>query len=283
MAYVVPEVIDTASCRGDPCGESTAEPEAVMEVVGLWRYPVKSLQGEPIDAADVEADGVSGDRRWGLRDERTGRILTARRRPELLGASATYDGGEPVIVLPDGSTAVGPGRRTDEQLSEWLGSPVSLVASSEASAGRAEYFADATDDTSRAIEWTMPEGRFVDAAPVLVLTTASLRTAAAHLPDGVWDVRRFRPNILVDLEGEGWAEDAWVGQQIRIGAVTLTPTQPCVRCTMVTRSQPGLEADVEIFRTLARHHGGLFGVWCDVVTAGGVSLGDRAAQPASAL
>ena len=68
-----------------------------MEVVGLWHYPVKSLQGESIDAARVEADGVLGDRRWGIRDQRTGRILTARRRPELLGASAFYDGDEPVI------------------------------------------------------------------------------------------------------------------------------------------------------------------------------------------
>jgi len=252
-----------------------------MEFVGLWRYPVKSLQGEPIDGASVEADGVAGDRRWGLRDQRTGRILTARRRPELLGASATYDGDDPVITLPDGSTAVGRGRRTDSQLSEWLESPVSLVSSLGGDAGKAEYFADATDDTSQAIEWTMPYGRYVDAAPILMLTTVSLRTAAGHHPDGAWDVRRFRPNILIDLEGEGWVEDSWVGQQIRIGTVTLNPTQPCIRCTMVTRSQPGLDADVEMFRTLARHHGGLFGVWSDVVTTGSLSVGDRAAHLAS--
>src|SRR6478609_5379226 len=116
-----------------------------MEVVGLWRYPVKSLQGEPLDAASLEGDGVVGARRWGLRDERTGRILTARRRPELLGASATYDGDQPVITRPDGSTAVGPGKGTDRQLSEWLDCPVSLVASLPGDGGKAEYFADATD------------------------------------------------------------------------------------------------------------------------------------------
>jgi uncharacterized protein YcbX len=252
-----------------------------MEVVGLWRYPVKSLQGEPIDAARVEADGVAGDRRWGIRDQRSGRILTARRRPELLGASATYGGGDdPVITLPDGSTAAGLGDRTDRQLSEWLASPVSLVPSS-GEAGRAEFFADATDDTSRAIEWTMPNGRYVDAAPILILTTASLRTAAGYYPNGIWDVRRFRPNVLIDLEGDGWVEDSWVGRQIQLGAVTLIPTQPCIRCTMVTRTQPGLDADIEMFRTLARHHGGLFGVWSDVVIPGSLSLGDRAADLAA--
>lgn len=252
-----------------------------MEVVGLWRHPVKSLQGEQLDVSTVEADGVAGDRRWGVRDQRTGRILTARRRPELLTASATYDGSEPVITLPDGSTVVGPGERTDRQLSDWLGSPVSLVSSSAADPGRAEFFEDATDDTSRAIEWTMPEGRYVDAAPILLLTTASLRAGAGHHPDGAWDARRFRPNILLDVDGEGWVEDAWVGQQVQVGAVTLTPIQPCARCTMVTRPQPGLDADVEVFRTLARQHGGTFGVWCDVTTGGRVSLGDPATVPPS--
>jgi uncharacterized protein YcbX len=252
-----------------------------MEVVGLWRYPVKSLQGEPIDAARVEEDGVLGDRRWGIHDQRTGRILTARRRPELLGASAFYDGDEPVIRLPDGRTVVGPGRRTDGQLSEWLESPVSLTVSVVSVPGRAEYFADATDDTSQAIEWTMPVGRYVDAAPVLLLTTASLRTAASHCPSGVWDPRRFRPNILIDVGGEGWIEDTWVGQQVQVGPVTVIPTQPCIRCTMVTRSQPGLDADVEIFRTLARHHRGHFGVWSDVFAPGNVSVGDQVCVVAS--
>lgn len=251
-----------------------------MEVAGLWRYPVKSLQGESIDAARVEADGVVGDRRWGIRDQRTGRILTARRRPELLGASATYGGDEPVIRLLDGSTLVGLGRRTDRQLSEWLASPVSLVPST-GEAGRAEFFADATDDTSEAIEFTMPDGRYVDAAPILILTTASLRAAAAHHPNGVWDVRRFRPNVLIDVDGDGWVEDSWVGRQIQLGAVTLIPTQACVRCTMVTRSQPGLDADLDVFRTLARHHRGLFGVWSDVVVPGSLYVGDRAADLAS--
>lgn len=252
-----------------------------MEVVGLWRHPVKSLQGERLEVADLEGDGVVGDRRWGLRDQRTGRILTARRRPELLGASARYDGDTPVITLPEGDTVTGPGPATDLRLSQWLASPVSLVRSLDHAPGRAEFFEDPTDDTSATVEWTMPQGRFVDAAPVLVLTTASLRTAARHYPAGAWDPRRFRANIVVGLEGDGWVEDSWVGQQLTLADVTLVPTQPCVRCTMVTRPQPGLEADVDIFRTLARNHGGLFGVWCDVAVAGRLSVGDRGSLPSA--
>jgi uncharacterized protein YcbX len=247
-----------------------------MKVLGLWRHAVKSLQGERLESAHLEDDGLAGDRRWGIRDMRTGRILTARRRPELLGAAASYDGELPVITLPDGRAVAGPGPGTDGLLSRWLGSPVSLVASAGNAGGRAEYFADATDDTSRAIEWTMPAGRYVDSAAILVLSTASLRTAAQLYPGGVWDPRRFRPNVLIDVEGTGWLEDEWAGRTLSIGAVVLAPLQPCVRCTMVTRAQPGLEADVDVFRTLARHHRGLFGVWCDVLTGGTLSVGEEA-------
>ena len=247
-----------------------------VELVGMWRYPVKSLQGERVESATFQTSGMAGDREWGIRDERTGKILTARRRPELLAAAATYEENVPVITFSDGRRAVGPGAATDRLLSEWLVSPVSLVPSAGRKGGTAEYFADATDDNSEAIEWTMPIGRFVDASPVLVLTTASLRTAARLYPVGVWDPRRFRPNALIDADGDGWLEDQWVGQRLQIGAVALVPTQPCIRCTMVTRAQPGLDADLEVFRTLARHHRGRFGVWTDVLEGGRLSVGDRA-------
>jgi uncharacterized protein YcbX len=249
-----------------------------MHVAELWRYPVKSLQGESVPTVDLVTDGVAGDRQWGLRDVGTGRILTARRRPELLMAAATADaaGGAPHLGLPDGTVTAGAGEDTDAALSSWLGAPVSLVPAADTDPGRAEYFADATDDTSQAIEWTMPQDRYVDAAAVLVLTTSSLRTAADLHGDGDWHPRRFRPNVLLDTDGDGWLEDGWVGRPVAVGSAVLVPSQPCVRCTMVTRAQPGIAADVDIFRTLARHHGGLFGVWCDVRTPGRIAVGDPA-------
>ncbi len=248
-----------------------------MEVIGLWRYPVKSLQGEALTSAEVESDGFVGDRRWGIRDESTGRILTARRRPELLAAAAALDGDTPVITLPGGRTLSGPGQATDAALSEWLGSRVSLARSAGSAPGRAEAFTDATDDSSAAYEWTMPEGRFVDASPILLLSSTSLRTAAGLHPSGTWDVRRFRPNVLVAADGEGWPEDSWIGATWSSGEVELEPVEQCSRCTMVTRPQPGgLQPDVEIFRTLARHHRGRFGVWSDVRNAGTLTVGDTA-------
>ena len=248
-----------------------------MRLAQITRYPVKSLQGEALDVAEIERDGLGGDRGWGIRDETTGKVLTGRRAPELLFASASLaPHGVPVITLPSGVECHGPGAETDAALSEWLGKPVRLVHSVGAAGGRAEFFADPTDDASKALEWTMPADRFVDALPLLVLTTASLRTAAALHPEGDWNVRRFRPNLLVDGDGDGWVEDDWCGRSVlRIGAVELLPQEPCVRCTMVTRPQPDLVDDRDIFRTLARHHGGLFGAWTAIAAGGTVRVGDE--------
>ena len=248
---------------------------STSRVSAVWRHPVKSLQGEQLTEADIEADGVPGDRCWGIRDEETSRILTGRREPQLLlGAAVLTDDGEPEITLPDGRHIKGLGPHADAALCEWLGRPVRLVPAEGEPGGNAEFFADATDDSSPAIEWTMPEGRFVDAAPLLVLTTASLRAGAALHPDGDWDVRRFRPNLLLEIDDEGWIEDGWAGRLLQIGSATIVPKEPCVRCTMVTRPQPGLTRDLDIYKTLSRHHGGLLGMWTEVLTAGTVRAGD---------
>ena len=247
-----------------------------MRLAQITRYPVKSLQGEVVFFVVFEPDGLRGDRCWGIRDETTGKVLTARRAPQLLfAAAALAPDGAPVITLPTGVTCHGPGAESDAALSAWLAKPVRLVGSVGAPAGEAEYFADATDDASEAIEWTMPADRFVDALPLLVLTTASLRAAAALHPGGDWSVRRFRPNLLVEVAGDGWIEDSWCARaELHIGAAELRPQQPCIRCTMVTRPQPDLDADPGVFRTLARHHRGHFGAWTAVAAGGSVSVDD---------
>ena len=249
---------------------------AAMEVGQLWRHPVKSLQGEQVVEAVVEGDGVRGDRAWGIRDEATGRILTGRREPDLLlAASSLADDGRPQIALPSGEACVGTGPASDAALSAWLGRAVRLVAAVDVPPSTAEFFADATDDSSAAIEWTMPQDRFVDTMPVLLLTTASLRAGAALHPEGAWEPRRFRPNVLIEADGaDGFVEDDWCGRIVRVGEVEFEPQQPCGRCTMVTRPQPGLDRDLDVYKVLARHHGGTFGVWATVRTPGTIRAGD---------
>jgi len=245
-------------------------------IAELWRYPVKSLLGERVTTLRVVGDGADGDRMWGIQDRGDGRILTARREPRLLFASSRVaeQGCLPVITLPGGQELAGPGPATDVALSAWLAKPVTLVAAAESGAARAEYFADATDDASRAIEWTMPNGRFVDAYPLLVMTNAGLRGGAAAYSSGTWDVRRFRPNILIQLDGEGWLEDAWAERRLDVGSAQLLPRRRCMRCTMVNLAQPGLEKDVDIYKTLHRTHGGEAGMWTQVAQPGVISEGD---------
>ena len=246
-----------------------------MRIQEIWRYPVKSLQGEKLSEAAIDESGLRGDRCWGVRDETTGKILTGRREPQLLLAAATLaEDGELNIALPSGDVCRGSGSGTDLALSEWLRRPVTLVGAADAPGGEAEFFADATDDTSEAVAWTMPPGRFVDAMPLLLLTTASLRTGAALHPTGEWSVRRFRPNLLIDAAGDGWLEDDWCGSTVHIGSIAVVPRQGCVRCTMVTRPQRELVRDLDIYKTLARNHDGTFGVWTQVQTPGDVHVND---------
>jgi uncharacterized protein YcbX len=87
-------------------------------------------------------------------------------------------------------------------------------------------------------------------------------------------VRRFRPNVVVDTDGTDWLEDGWAGGDLRIGDAVIAIGVPCVRCTMVTRPQPGLERDLDVFRSLARHHHGTFGMWSDVRSSGPIAVGD---------
>ena len=246
-----------------------------VRIAQLWRYPVKSLLGERMPRLSLVSDGADGDRLWGILDRGDGRILTARREPRLLFAASRIGTGDvPLITLPDGLVLAGPGPATDDALSAWLGKPVLLVSAAQCDAPRAEFFADATDDSSPAIEWTMPKDRFVDAYPLLVMSTAGLRSGALAYAAGAWDVRRFRPNILIEIEGEGWPEDAWGGRRLRVGSAQLVPGRRCVRCTMVNRAQPGLDRDVNIYKTLNRIHGGDAGMWTQVAVPGSVSEGD---------
>jgi uncharacterized protein YcbX len=246
-----------------------------VRVAELWRHPVKSLQGELLEEAVVEATGLSGDRRWGIVDSETGTVLTGRRVPSLLLAASRLVGGEVELRLPDGQVLVAPSPHADDVLSRWIGRRVTLVHAESVDAGVGEFFEDATDDESAVVSWTMPPGRFVDALPLLLVTTASLRQGRALHPDGAWETRRFRPNIVIDVEEDGWVEDAWCGRTVHVGTAVVQPAVPCERCTMVTRPQPGLDRDLEVFKTLARHHGSTFGVWTAVLTPGVVRVGDE--------
>lgn len=244
-------------------------------VVGLWRHPVKSMQGEAVEHDELGALGLPFDRRWGVVDVETGKVLSAKREGKLLMAAARLAGDTPEVRLPDGEwTAINkPG--LDDELSAWLGRPVALKAADASEPVGYQMNVDATDDTSPIVDLPCPPGTFLDALPVHLLSTASLRAMANRHPDGEWDVRRFRPTVLVDVEGNGeFPEDAWIGSSIQVGGAEVTVVAPTVRCVMTTRAQPGLEWDLDIVNSVNRDHESNLGVYAVVSRPGRVAVGD---------
>jgi uncharacterized protein YcbX len=234
-----------------------------MRVAELWRYPVKSLQGERLAEAEIGALGISGDRSWALFDRDTGLGLTARRMPELLWGTARLraDGGVEV-VLPDGTV-------TDDErvLSGWLGRRVELRAATDDGDVAPSYEAPVDDDVPDPTEWMQWEGApgpFHD-SPRIRLSLVSTGTL------GTWDRRRFRANVVLD----GAGEDELRGQEAALGSVRLRFGVPVSRCVMTTRPQPGgIGRDTSVLKTIHRERGGLLAVRAAVLVPGTVRPGD---------
>ena len=228
-----------------------------MKVVGLWRYPVKSMQGEALVEADVDRRGIVGDRHWALVDVATGFTLTGRRQPELLLASATLDGDDVRIVLSDGSTP-----RTDTDLSDWLGHPVRLEAAGQRG-GLFENPVDAEHEDGEWVQWRGPGGSFHDSTrtQLSLVSTTTLRD---------WDVRRFRPNVVLDGDGE----DDLVATTIALGSTRLEVMKQIDRCVVVTRPQPALDRDLDVLRTINRERSSYLGVGAVVRESGRIAVGD---------
>lgn len=233
-----------------------------MRVRELWRYPVKSFQGERLQEAIVTADGIDGDRRYAIVDLDTRLGLTGRRVPELLFASAslTADGGVQ-ITLPDGRVANG-----DQALSDWLGRRVAL-RSADANVGR--RYEDVIDfEREQSSAWTTFDGAsgpFHD-SPRARVSLVSTDTS------GAWDPGRFRANILLD----GTGKDALVGSTIALGEALLDICGRIQRCVMVTRPQPGgIDRDLNVLRRIARERAACLAVGALTTRPGTVRVGDE--------
>ena len=223
-------------------------------VSALWRYPVKSMQGEQCDRLALEARGIEGDRRYALRDAagRLGSGKSTRRFRQidgLLELRAEGSGEKPQIVFPDGRRFGAGDPHLDAALSAAFGAPLALARENAVS--------------------------HLDASPVHLLTTASLAWLRAFLPDAEIDARRFRPNVLIDAPGAEPLEQSWIGRSVRIGdEVRLRITEPTQRCRMVTLAQAGLPADPRIVASLSRASDLLFGVYAEVLEPGRISCDD---------
>lgn len=245
----------------------------VGHVGALWRYPVKSMQGEQVSTSHMTDRGLLGDRALALYDEASGKVASAkspRSWPDLLEFEAAFvaepqpDQPQPPvrITLPSGEVV-----RTDEpdveaRLSTATGRQVRLITANPeggsfeqyvppvdgAEPGRTGFYRDTPNDL-------FGTGSLHDAASVHLLTEASLAHFTELYPDGDFDPRRFRPNIVVATDGPpGFIENEWSGSTLALGAAAVRVTAPMVRCVMTTLAQQDLPKDLGILRAAVEHN-----------------------------
>lgn len=249
----------------------------VGRVARLGRYPVKSLQGENLDRAELSTLGIPGDRALGVVDVDTGRVLSAKSVPQLLDAEARTTGSGVEVRVPGDSWQEAPSPALDEAMSAWLGHAVRVEPPPPVDEDARSFTLSMNMDDQSAdrFDWPCPSGTFFDLAAVHVLTTASIRAAQRLYPAGAWQVDRFRPTVLVDAAGDGFVDDAWVGGRLRFGTVEISVDLPTMRCIMTTRPQRGLARDLGIVKTVNQHHDGNLGLYCSMVSPGQVAVGDE--------
>ena len=263
---------------------------AAGSTLSLWRYPVKSMMGEELYAAEFTPRGLAGDRAYALIDSSDGKVVTAknpRKWPEMfyyravLVASPEAGAKMPPvrITLPDGTLVTSEQSDVHQILSKALNRDVKLSAAAVPSGTSEEYWPDmeGLDHRDTVTDFGLPEGTFFDCAFVHVLTTATLNKLRILYPEGRFEVRRFRPNIVVETaNGEkDFVENAWVGKVLAIGdSVRLSITGPCLRCVMTTLPQGDLPKDMGILRSAVKHNQGGVGVYASVLQGGKVRRGD---------
>src|SRR5438034_2728597 len=270
--------------------KSNTMPMNVGSVVSLWRYPVKSMMGEELNATEITQRGLLGDRAYALIDSSDGKVATAknpRKWPSLFDFRATFV--EPAraaakvppvrIALPDGTTVSSDQGDLNQILSKALNREVTLRAAQRGAVNAEEYWPDIEGLGHRdtVTDFTLPEETFFDCATVHLLTTATLDRLRELYPQGRFEVRRFRPNIVVAPASseKNFVENDWLGHTLAIGdEVRLNITGPCSRCVMTTLPQGDLPKDPGILRTAAQHNRVNVGVYAAVQRGGTIRRGD---------
>ncbi|HEY2776255.1 MAG TPA: MOSC N-terminal beta barrel domain-containing protein [Candidatus Binatia bacterium] len=127
------------------------------------------------------------------------------------------------------------------------------------------------------LEFVSPPGTYFDAFPIHVLTTAALEAMATANSAAIWDVRRFRPNLLVETPAgaSGIVENGWSNRTLAVGRMHLSCQMPTVRCGMTTHAQGELPKDPSVLRTIVRDAGQSLGIYAGIATAGDVAAGDE--------
>jgi uncharacterized protein YcbX len=259
--------------------------EPVGTIRALWRFPVKSMRGEELDAAELTEGGIVGDRAYAIRDRETGKVASAKhskRWPNLLDCRSAFVE-RPVpgdelpqvrIELADGNSVLSDAADVDAVLSHFFGRDVELARAAQNGYTIDQYHPDlenydpdghrdevveaqlgAAFFNERGLPSAVPEDSFFDLYPLSVLTTSTLDQLGDLEPQSRFDVRRFRMNVIVDTPERGFVENGWLGRTLAIGDdVHLGVSLPDPRCCMPGLPQEDLPRDPQVLKALARHN-----------------------------
>ena len=262
--------------------------DSIGIIASLHRYPVKSMMGEAVNAAQITPRGFFGDRSFALCDTETGKVVSAknpRKWPSMFSFSAVYT--EPTagmalppvrVMLPGGAYTVSSNPDFAPTISATLGRAVSLLTTPPQQAELEEYWPDLEELANRDVvtDEAMPQGTFFDLADLHLLTTGTLDRLRELNPRSRFEPRRFRPNMIIDTGSQkGFVENEWIGKTIAIGPeVRIKVTGPCPRCVMTTLPQADLPMDPEILKTAVHYNEARVGAYASVVQTGIIRVGN---------
>jgi uncharacterized protein YcbX len=268
--------------------------KSIGKVVSIWRYPVKSMIGEELNSSYVTERGLIGDRVYALIDQQTGKVASAKNpgkwgklfdfHAAFIDSPQTAENIPPVrITLPDGGQIFSNHGEIDRTLSKVLSREVSVMNSSLEKPSYEEYWPDIDGLAQRetVTDEAMPPQTFFDIAVIHLLTTSTIDRLRELYPEGRFEVRRFRPNIVVESASEekDFIENSWVNMKLRIGEeIELKIIGPCTRCVMTTLPQGDLPKDLGILRTVAKYNQVHAGVYASVHRGGTIHRGDNILQ-----
>ncbi len=269
--------------------------EVVGSVSGLRRFPVKSMGGEQLQAAEVTEKGVLGDRAYALIDDDTGKAVSAKSArlfPDLFEFRAAFIG-EPrldenmpeiEITFPDGTSVRSDSGDVDRLLSAHFNQNIRL---GRVTVPEVEGGGNQDKVAAKPLGSPLPAESFLDAYPMTVLTTSTLERLNELEPGSRFDERRFRMNVIVETARPGFVENDWVGHELAFGdTARLNVSLPDPRCVMTTLAQGDLPKDADVLRAIVRHNnlqvadlGQLpcVGVYAVVGVRGSVRIGDPVA------
>jgi uncharacterized protein len=288
--------------------------EPVGSIQAIWRFPVKSLLGERLAAADLTEGGIAGDRAFAIVDRQTGKVASAKHPklwPDMLACRASFveppRPGEELpaarIELADGTSVLSDAADVDAVLSRFFGRDVELAHAAESGYTIDQYHPDeegydpgghrdevvearlgAAFFEEQGLPSAVSQGAFFDLFPISVLTTSTLDRLNELEPESSFDARRFRMNVIVDTPAQGFMENEWPGRTLALGdVVQIGVAIPDPRCCMPSLAQEDLPRDPRILKALGRYNridvgGALYpcaGVYAVAQRTGTIREGDR--------